>query len=706
MTRAAARALAVAVVLVLTTASTRAQPPSFPAGTELVTVDAVVQDDRGQAVLGLGAADFTLTVDGAPQEIVAFEAIDRPARAGTGAGTPSPPGGPPRTSSNVDAAARAVRTFVVVFDERHLDTAEAARGRQALLRFLDTSTGDGDRVTVAGTHTGAAWTARLPEGRAALVRVLDELRGRRQGDLVRDAISDYEAMRIDRESDGIVLERVTRRLVSTNYIRRDVRLPRDPRDADTDLESERGITRARAAEVYAKATVDNEATLSVIERALEGLAVARGRKSLILVSAGFIHDAHLPELRRVVTAALRANVALYFVDARGLTGAPTALQGDVSAPTDFNDLGATLSEERNESEGSEGLAADTGGFTVRDNDLERGLERIARESTSYYLLGFKPPETRADGRFRKIAVKVARPGLRVVARRGYYAPDANAKPAPGPGRDADIQRALDSPFELADVPLRATTHVFGDAAPGKQAVVLTAEADIRGLAFESRGGQAQDTLETMLVVTNRDTAEFFRFDQQFEMSFRPETRARYEQAWFPIRRRLELVPGAYQAKIIARDGNARRIGSLTHDFDVPSGEGLRISTPILGDRLGDDGPGAPVLEPGARRVFAPVGVLHCRFEVYGAARDPKTGQPDVLAGFSIRRSDGRFLAAAAETPLKPAPDGSLTRSFGTRIDGAPAGRYEMIVLVTDQAAGKVAETREPFVIEAPGAKPD
>jgi hypothetical protein len=219
------------------------------------------------------------------------------------------------------------------------------------------------------------------------------------------------------------------------------------------------------------------------------------------------------------------------------------------------------------------------------------------------------------------------------------------------------------------------------------------------VAFETRGGTAEDTLETMLVVTNRETAEFFRFDQQFEMSFRPETRARYEESWFPIRRRLELVPGAYQAKLIVRDRNARRVGSLTHDFDVPESGGLRISTPVLGDRLREDGPGAPVLEPTARRTFAPLGILHCRFEVYGAARDAKTGQPDVLAGFSIRRSDGRFLAAAAETPLRPAADGSLSRSFGTRIDGAPPGRYEMIVLVTDQAAGRVAEIREPFSIE-------
>jgi hypothetical protein len=297
---------------------------------------------------------------------------------------------------------------------------------------------------------------------------------------------------------------------------------------------------------------------------------------------------------------------------------------------------------------------------VRDNDLERGLERIARESTSYYLLGFKPPETRADGRFRKIAVKVARPGLRVVARRGYYAPDANAKPAPGPGRDADIQRALDSPFELADVPLRATTHVFGDAAPGKQAVVLTAEADIRGLAFESRGGQAQDTLETMLVVTNRDTAEFFRFDQQFEMSFRPETRARYEQAWFPIRRRLELVPGAYQAKIIARDGNARRIGSLTHDFDVPSGEGLRISTPILGDRLRRRRPRRPRAGAGrAARVRARRGAALPLRGVRRGAR-PEDGPA---------RRPGRLLDPPERRPLPGRGRGDASQAGARRQPG-------------------------------------
>jgi hypothetical protein len=106
----------------------------------------------------------------------------------------------------------------------------------------------------------------------------------------------------------------------------------------------------------------------------------------------------------------------------------------------------------------------------------------------------------------------------------------------------------------------------------------------------------------------------------------------------------------------------------------------------------------------ARRVFAPAGLLHCRFEIYGAAKDPGTGSPRVTAGLSIRRSDGKFLAAAPETPLKPASDGTVFRTMGAPLDGAPAGLYEMIVVATDLVAGQAAEVREPFEI-APDRAP-
>jgi hypothetical protein len=75
------------------------------------------------------------------------------------------------------------------------------------------------------------------------------------------------------------------------------------------------------------------------------------------------------------------------------------------------------------------------------------------------------------------------------------------------------------------------------------------------------------------------------------------------------------------------------------------------------------------------------------------------GRQNVTAGFSIR-----LLAALPETPLNAGPDGTLARSLGVPLDGAPPGRYEAIVVVTDLAAGRAAEAREPFEIEAPAGR--
>ena len=167
--------------------------PTFPAATELVTVDVVVDDRQGAPVLGLRAEDFTVTEDGVPQEVTAFEAVTRPS--GSQVSSPRVPDGAPsgggleftipdltpRVSSNVDAAGREGRTFVVLFDELHLDLPEARRGRDAVAEFLRSGAGDRDRVVLVGTGEGTRWAARIPEGREALLSVLGRLQGREVG---------------------------------------------------------------------------------------------------------------------------------------------------------------------------------------------------------------------------------------------------------------------------------------------------------------------------------------------------------------------------------------------------------------------------------------------------------------------------------------------------------------------------------------------
>jgi VWFA-related protein len=675
--------------------------PSFPTQAEVVTVDVVATGRDGQPVLDLKREDFSVSEDGVPQEIVAFEAVHRPApAAGPGAAGPKPE---PvlRSSSNQELAARAGSHFVVVFDELHLAPAEAARARRAVAEFLASGVADGDRVVLVGTAEGSRWTARIPEGRDALLKALDRLQPKLVGRTVRDRMSDYEAMRIDRDRDPNVTDVVMRRYLETGEILRDTASPGNPTNPDSDqYQSWREEVRSRASQVYGDATARNEQALGIVERSLEALAAERGRKSLVFVSGGLIQDPRLTISHQVVTESRRANAAVYFLDARGLLGAQSGMDAEIGTRTEFRDLGSWFTEARERSEGSRGLADDTGGFSLADsNDLAGALLRVGRESRSYYLVGYAPTNRKADGRFRSIEVKVAREGVRLRARRGYYAPGGNGPRKAEEGRDAALQRALDAPFDMTGVPLRAIADVLGPAEGGKERVRLTVEADVRHLAFAEKGGTSRDTLELLLLVSREDTGEYTRFDQQFEMSLRPETRARYERDWFPIQREVPLAPGRHQARIVVRDKNGGAVGSLLHAFDVPDLAGLRVSTIALAAGAREQAPGTHP-EPTARRTFAPSGVLHCHFEVYGAGADAASGKPRVTGGFSIRRSDGKFLATVPETPLQPDADGTLERTIGVPLDGAPPGHYEAIAVVTDLAGGRAAEAREPFEIGA------
>jgi VWFA-related protein len=242
------------------------QKPSFPAEAEIVTVDVVVLSRAGEAVPDLRREDFAVSEDGVRQEVVAFEAVHRPAPLpGTPAGAAPQP--VLRASTNRVIPGQEPATFVIVFDELHLDSTEAERGRRALGDFLGTGTAAGDLVALVGTAAGMRWTARMPEGREALIQALARLQGKRVGDMVRDAMTEYEAMRIDQDRDPIVTDQVTRRFRATGAVHRNVPVPGervDPEDFVVAREQVRGF----AAQVYARSCAAAVARRRAVAEAL------------------------------------------------------------------------------------------------------------------------------------------------------------------------------------------------------------------------------------------------------------------------------------------------------------------------------------------------------------------------------------------------------------------------------------------------------
>jgi VWFA-related protein len=669
------------------------EAPRFPSGVDLVTVDVVVTDKKGNPVPDLPRDAFTVQEDGAPQAISSFEAVKVPPTAS--AVTPERP----RVSTNTVPVARTGRSFVIVFDDIHLAPFQAHRAKAAVAEFLKTGVREGDLVTLLATGGGVWWSTRMEAGRDELITLLKRLDGRLLPQAGPDRMSDYEAMRIHVYHDVQVEQRVARRFETYGVSNRSgMGDSYNQMYADGDP-----MVRGRASEVYFQAVSRNRITLEVLERSLNALAASKGRKGLILVSEGFIYDPNLDEFKRVTQAARRSNVALYFLDTRGLGGMPTYASAEFGPPIDNQDIGAAFVENLEASEGAESLAADTGGFSVKNtNDLLGGIKRIAAESQSYYLVGYNSTNTARDGRFRKIQVKVAGKGLRVRARKGYYAPLEGGKAADRkPGVDPNIQAALDSPYEQEDVPLRMTSYVMGETLLGKASVVVAADVDVSKFGFEEKDGRLHDTLEYLLVVAHRESGEFFRYDQKVEMKLRPETRERLNRTWYGVVKDFELAPGGYQGKIVVRDRNTGKIGTVVHEFEVPDLTQFRVSTPVLTDVVQPSDENKDIPRPLllARRTFGAGAMLYASFEVHGAAKDKKTGMPVVSSGYVIRRREGGVVTQSAPTLITPTSLGKVSRMIGAPLEAGP-GEYELVLTFNDTIAGKTLEVREPFSVAA------
>src|SRR5258706_1977607 len=640
-------------------APTKEEPPAtFPAQVEQVTVDVVVTDKKGNPLAGITRESLQIFEDGTAQSIVSFDAIQVPAAP---AAVPAPR---PRISTNTLKEERRGRTFVVVFDDIHLSPFMAQRAKGAVADFLKNGVREGDRVTLVASGGSAWWSTRMEAGRDELIALTKRLDGRYIPDTSPERMSDYEAMRIHQFRDQQVMDRVHRRFETYGV---SAALAQNQQQSQSQIQSvEDPFVTGRAADVYFQATSRNRITLEVLERSLNALVNTKGRKSLILVSEGFIYDPNLDEYKKVTEASRRANTAIYFVNSKGLEGMPVYMTAEFSPALADQDVGATFSESFEATEGADSLSADSGGFTVRNtNDLSSGFKRIADETRSYYLVGYNPTNTARDGKFRKIQVKVpGQKGVQVRARKGYYAPsDRKIAPSAKPGVDPVIQMALDSPYEVEDIPLRMTDYVGEETLLGKAQVLVNTEVDVRNLTFEEKDGRALSTVQFLLVVAHRESGEYFRYDQALDLKLLPATRERLARVWLPITRDFELRPGGDQAKIVVRAKASGRAGTVIHEFDVPDLTEFRVSTPIISDtrEAPSDGSTGGRLAAIARRDFAQGSSLVWQFEVYGAQKDQKSGMPRVSMGYQVRRSDGSRFISITPTVITPTTLGKLSR---------------------------------------------
>jgi hypothetical protein len=268
-----------------------------------------------------------------------------------------------------------------------------------------------------------------------------------------------------------------------------------------------------------------------------------------------------------------------------------------------------------------------------------------------------------------------------------------------------VQAALDAPWSEDGIPLRMTHYVGREETLGKASILIVAEVDIRALEFREEEGRHVASLEFLLVAAHRESGEFYEHSQAVNLKLRDSTRERLTRSWFPITRDFELGPGEHMAKMVVRQKATGTLGSVVHEFDVPSLEAFRVSTPILSDTsmaTGEDQ--APDPQALARREFPQGALLMCQFDVFGAQRDA-AGMPRVAQGYRVLGPDGSVLMSNPPNVIRPSSLGGLSRLFGFSLKKLTPGDYEMVMTVRDELAGETLEVTEPFRVAPPAPAP-
>ncbi len=389
----------------------------FESKLNVVLVPVQVRDAHGEAVGTLKKEDFQVFDKDKLQILTGFTVQKREV-VSTVEDAPKPLQLAP-VGAAVAPATVPTRFVVFLFDDLHLSAGDLMLVQRSATKMLAGSLSENDMAAVLSTsgRTNSGMTrdrAKLAEDIASL----REQRIFRSGRLCPD-VSYYQAELILNRYDPNALSVAAQdAMVCANL---------DPRMITTAQE----MARSAAGEALRLGEQSTRATLKVIELVVKTMGKLPGQHTLILISPGFLSltPEALADKSEIADIAAQANVTISSLDARGLYTSDF----DASEPGGPPRVVQSKSKFHRESMSADEdvmaeLAEGTGGtYFHNSNDLDAGFRKLTLAPEYLYLLEFTPQDVKQDGSYHRLKVKVDENGLKVQARRGYYAPKASKK---------------------------------------------------------------------------------------------------------------------------------------------------------------------------------------------------------------------------------------------------------------------------------------
>jgi VWFA-related protein len=612
-------AFAVALVLLNATtaalaqdAATQAKPPQYRVRvtSELVLVNVVVRDKKGNLVRGLKKEDFTVTEDGKRQEISTFdfENVDELATAGPAEATIT---GATSTngllhSSNAQLDARDRRLILLFFDFSGMDPEQIERGVDSAKKFVSEKMMPADLIALVSLSTNMRVDLDFTADKSKVLSILS-------------AYTSTQGQGFDAGAEGSA-EGAPETGGSFT-----------PDDTD-----------------YNTFTADRK--LLALQAIMQALGKINQKKSIIYFSNGITQSGvdNQSALRATTASAVKANVSIYPLDVRGLQAFPpggeaqnASLHGQsaYNGNAVFNDLNGNAASQETLST----LADDTGGKAFFDsNDFSGVFSQVQKDTSAYYVLGFTSSNSLKDGHFRHLKVQLNRQDVKLEYRSGYYA-GRDFQHLNNTDREQQLTDELEAPLSQTDVAVYAGAHYFRQddshyyldvslVIPGSQIPFVQAKdkdsatIDIIGQVLANGKlpvGHQRDTVKLAV-----DSAQQVR-----------RKNVQYNTGFL-------LAPGSYHLKFVVRENRTGRMGSFETDVQIPDlrKAPLRMSSVVLASQrvpatAKQKGPHPLIqnqteLVPNITHVFTQDQHLYLQYEVYDAAHAKKGApatSPDVTA---------------------------------------------------------------------------
>ncbi|MGA2721035.1 MAG: VWA domain-containing protein [Bryobacteraceae bacterium] len=682
-----------------------AQPPrgrvTFTANANLVIVDVTVKDKSGKAIDSLTQNDFTVLEDGKPQKISVFEVQklgmepalpEKPPTLDDVNAIPEPPKTIITTETPGKIQYHDKRLMVMFFDFTSMGIPEQLRAQDAALKFIDTEMTTADMVAIMLYTTVLQVKTDFTSDRTQLKDIINSLPIGELSDLA------------DMADTG------------------------DPNEEDTGA--------AFVADETEFNIYNTDRKLAAIEDASKKLSALPEKKALIYFAGGVTRTGvdNQAQLEASINAAAKANVAIYPIDARGLMADPPGGAASTAASRGtgiYN--GSVYNSQRaninNSQETLATLASDTGGKAFLDsNELSLGIVQAQQEYRSYYVLGYYSTNLAADGKYRKITVKLNNnQTAKLEFRQGYYADKVWGK-FNAQDKEQKLQEAMNAGDPVTDIPLAVEADYFR-ITPTAYFVPVSVKVpgSVIDLAQKRGGGETEFDFLGQILDDRKVAVGTVR--DYIKVKLEAGEAAKLSHRNFHYDAGFTLSPGKYRMKFLVRENLSGKMGTFDMRFVVPDlaadSAVLKTSSVIWSNqrepfkaavgaaekeraakRLARPNPlvvGEEKVVPSITKVFRRDQNMTISFDVYDAAPDPANVRARRIAvSMSLFNEKG---AKAFEAGPLTATDLAATRPNAVPVElqvplkGLAPGRYTCQLNVIDEVGRKFAFPRQALVVQ-------